>query len=401
MIAQATTATPVIKLLSVIEAGSVTGPVKNLIEFCRRARDLSRELTGLPSIETTLVTFERGRKSAGRTGHAFLAAARDAGIDVEVIAERFRFDPRVVAGLRDLFDRLAPDIVQTHNVKSHFLMRLSGLCRERPWIAFHHGYTATDLKMRAYNQLDRWSLGAAARVVTVSRAFARDLARAGVSPERIRVLHNSIALDGAAVAGEENARSLRSRLGVEDGERVVVAAGRLSREKGHADLIAALDHLRRLRPSLKVRLVIVGDGPERRPVAEAARALGLLDRVVFAGQVEDVRPYYAIADLLSLPSHSEGSPNVLLEAMAARLPVVATRVGGVPEIVTHGESALLVAPHDPRAMAEAIAAIFADAGLAERLAASARASVAARHSPEARLRSLAEIYRELAPAGLR
>jgi glycosyltransferase involved in cell wall biosynthesis len=276
-------------------------------------------------------------------------------------------------------------------------MRLSGLDRKRPWIAFHHGYTTTDLKMRAYNWLDRWSLGAAARVVTVSHAFARDLARAGVAEERIRVLHNSIDVERAACVDEDNARSLRASLGIETGERVVAAAGRLSREKGHLDLIAALGLLRRLHPEMSIKLVIVGDGPERGRIDEAARAQGLGDRVVFTGQVADVRPYYAAADLLALPSHSEGSPNVLLEAMAASLPVVATSVGGVPEIVAHNESALLVEPRDATGMAEAIAAILTDAQLGRRLAAAARASVVARHSPRERLRALAKIYRELAP----
>ncbi|HVF89858.1 MAG TPA: glycosyltransferase, partial [Blastocatellia bacterium] len=310
--------------------------------------------------------------------------------------ERFRFDARVISALGRIIESRAPDIVQTHNVKSHFLFRLSSPARRRPWIAFHHGYTTTNLKMRAYNQLDRWSLRAADRVVTVSHAFARDLARLGVRPDRIRVLHNSI--DAARANGEEireEARSLKERMRIASDERIILAVGRLSREKGHADLIDALYAFGRIHGDLRARLIVVGDGPERERLEASAARLGLADRIIWAGQVGNVRPYYAMSDLLALPSHSEGSPNVLLEAMAAKLPVVATRVGGVPEIVTHGESALLVRPGDPDAMAHAIGAVLKGGAIAGDLALRAYATVVSRHSPEARLRALLNIYGEL------
>ena len=156
-------------------------------------------------------------------------------------------------------------------------------------------------------------------------------------------------------------RASRASLSIADDERVVLAAGRLSREKGHIDLVAALDHLRHTTPEIKVRLIIVGDGPERQRLERASHSLGVSERVAFAGQVNNIDVYYAMADMLALPSHSEGSPNVLLEAMAAGVPVVATEVGGVPEIVTHDESALLVSQRDPHAMAAAIGRVLTDA----------------------------------------
>jgi glycosyltransferase involved in cell wall biosynthesis len=379
---------PVIKLMALMEAGSVTGPAKNLIEFARLARDPDRTPEGFPLIHTSIVTFVRSGK-----GGDFVTAAREAAIEVEVISERFRFDRRVVAGLREIIKRRGPDIIQSHNVKSHFVTRLSGGWRERPWIAFHHGYTTTDVKMRAYNKLDRWSLRAAAKVVTVSRAFAGELAGAGVRPERISVLHNSIDLDRARDVSEREVGALKLSLGIAEGERVVLAVGRLSREKGHVDLMAAVALLRRLNTEAAVRVVIVGDGPERSRIEQAASGLGVASQIIFAGQVRDARPYYRVADVLALPSHSEGSPNVLLEAMAAELPVVATEVGGVPEIVEHDRSALLVKPGEPGAMARALLLLLSDRELAARLTQSAYDKVKTRHSPDARLRALLEIYR--------
>lgn len=387
-----------LRVLALMEASDVSGPAKNLIEFCRRARTLQAS-----AAEVSLVTFQRGASESSREdvdAHSpFVAAARAAGVEVDVISERFRFDPRVLARLRAVVERRAPDIIQTHQVKSHFLLKLSGLWRRYPWIAFHHGYTTTDLKMELYNKLNRWSLPTARRVVTVCDAFSPRLTREGVRPERIFVRHNSINPNGGARLNDDDTHSLRAKLGIEEGARVILAVGRLSREKGHSDLVNALGHLRASEMELDFRLVVVGDGPERAAVEREARERGVAERLIFAGHVSDVRPFYALADVLALPSHSEGSPNVLLEAMAAGLPVAATSVGGVPEIVADGESALLVAPHDPRAMASALARLLKDEGLARRLASNARALVAAHYTPDAYARSLTELYRDILRGG--
>jgi glycosyltransferase involved in cell wall biosynthesis len=391
--------TPTIKLLSIIEATTVTGPAKNLLGFCRLAR--SAEMSaGLPRVEVSVVTFERGHGAEAdrdATPNAFVAAARAAGVEVEVIGERFRFDPRVLGELRRVVERRAPDIVQTHMVKSHFLARLAGLGRGRPWVAYHHGYTTTDLKMLAYNRLNRWSLPAAERVITVCGPFAERLTREGVPRERISVRHNSVVAPPRA--DDDERRALREKLGADEGARLVLAVGRLSREKGHADLVRSFAAVCELHPALNVRLVIVGEGPEREGVEAEARAAGVLGRVVFAGHTSNVRPYYAAADVLALPSHSEGSPNVLLEAMAAGLPVVATAVGGVPEIATDEENALLVPAHDTAAFAAALGRVLTDEGLAGRLGRAAAERAVGEFSPEAYARGLVEIYNQLLAGG--
>ena len=387
---------PAIKVLALIEATTVIGPAKNLIEFARRARTLGTGADGLPSVELTVATFHRSAASdiADEAPNPFVAAARAAGIEVDVIGERFRFDPRVLEGLRRVVERRAPDLIQTHQVKSHFLLKLSGAWRRRPWIAYHHGYTATDLKMHLYNGLDRWSLPSAHRVVTVCQAFARQLSAKGVSPDRISVRHNSIKPNGVPVS-EDEVQALREKFGIAPGERVVLAVGRFSREKAHADLVAALGHLRRTHPETDFKLLLVGDGPERGSIEGTAASHGISERLIFAGHVGDVRPFYALADVMALPSHSEGSPNVLLEAMAAGVPSVATAVGGVPEIATHEENALLVEPGVPVQMAAALQRVLSDAPLAARLAANASALVKEHYSPEAYARSTVGVYSEL------
>ena len=141
--------------------------------------------------------------------------------------------------------------------------------------------------------------------------------------------------------------------------------------------------------------LIVGEGPERGRIEERIRATGREAHVTLVRRVPSAKPYFGVADIAVLSSLSEGSPNALLEAMAAGLPVVATSVGGIPEIVTHEESAMLVPPGDRVAMAAAIGRVLREEGLALRIIQRARELVEAKHSPEERTRQICEIYRNL------
>jgi glycosyltransferase involved in cell wall biosynthesis len=211
-----------LRLLAIIEAGTVTGPAKNLLQFAKMARSMD--------VDVTIATFHRPGDS-----EIFMEAAARAGVTVHRIEERSRFDRSVVPALRELSRQLSPDLVQTHAVKSHLLARLAGL---QPWIAFHHGYTWPDLRARVYNQADRWSLRKAARVLTVSRPFAMELNRMGVSQERIHVIHNAI--DPKLGQGSENSEKtaqLRASLGIDAERKVILIVGRLSREKDHLTLL--------------------------------------------------------------------------------------------------------------------------------------------------------------------
>ena len=380
------------KILSMIEATTVTGPAKNLLNFCRLLRSPGFCRDGVPQIEVSIVTFDRVAGNGDATANSFVAAARDSGITVDVITERFRFDRGVIQQLRDIVARRAPDIIQTHMIKSHFLIKASGLGKKNPWVAYHHGYTTTDLKMQFYNQLNRWSLPSADLVITVCGEFAKQLTASGVQKDRIRVSHNSV--KAPRIISSDEKLSLRESFGISGDEKILLAVGRLSREKGHADLIESIAFLRTAEPDLNFRLLIVGEGPEHANLARAVTERNIDSHVVFVGHVGDVAPFYSIADVLALPSHSEGSPNVLLEAMAAGLPVVATSVGGVPEIATSEVNALLVPARDPSAFAEALRRVLTEVELACTLSSKA-VTRAGEFSPESHAQSLIQIYQEL------
>jgi len=334
-----------LRLVAIIEASTITGPAKNLLEFAKGAAALG--------VDTQIVTFVRGDEA-----NLFVQAAQRDGLGAHAIREQDRYDRRVIRELQGLAARLQPDIIQTHAVKSHFLVRLARLQRRLPWVAFHHGYTWTSARARIYNQLDRWSLRAAHKVITVSQPFRSELQDKGVPAERIEVIHNAIRLDWASEARQpENADKVRADWKIPPDRKVILIVGRLSLEKDHLTLIRALAQI----PAhLQPHLLIVGEGPERSRIEEELRRSGLSAAVTLTGQQTAVERFYGIADLAVLSSRTEGSPNALLEAMAAQVPVVATRVGGIPEIVQDGESALLLSPGDAGQLAGAMTRLFDD-----------------------------------------
>jgi glycosyltransferase involved in cell wall biosynthesis len=366
-----------------MEATRVTGVARNVLDYAK----LARIGVGGLQISFTFAVIRRGRVEA-RPCDGFINATYDARLPAQLLFERHRYDALLLAGIQRLVDTHQPDIVETHHVKSHCLLALSGLWRRYQWVAFHHGYTETSLRVRAHNHLDRWSLRRAAHVVTTNYRFARLLRSRGLDRGTITVLHNAVR-DMQASDAEVDA--LRRRFGLSRADRVVLSVGRLSREKGQEHLVRAAVGW----PG-RPRLVIVGDGPDRPRLERLTRELGCADTVVFAGLTPNVAPFYQLADVFVLPSLSEGSPNVLLEAMAAGLPIVATDVGGIPEIVADGVNALLVPPRDVEALACAVKMLLSDLARCERLGSVARFTVSQRYTPEKRAAALAGVYARLA-----
>ena len=369
-----------IKLLAVVEARTITGPARNLIEFVPLARSAG--------IETVVATFLR-KESA----NFFTERLESLSIPLFPISEESPFDLSTIQKLKRLVAKVQPDLIQTHAVKSHFLVRLSGIPNSIPWIAFHHGYTSTTWRTDLYNELDRWSLRAATQMVTVSHASLGQLRTKGVPPERVKVIHNAVPTGyGIEMGDSSQIDVLRSTLGIPVGQKVILSVGRLSREKDQVSLVEAISELR---GSFSPYLVILGEGPEHKTILEKTRLLGLTDKVILTGQQDDIGPFYSLADVVVISSRSEGSPNVLLEALAAGVPLVATSVGGIPEMVRNGEHALLVPHGDPKQMANSIARIFAETEVARSLAENGRKLVQTRFSPAERVRTLAEMYQHI------
>ena len=367
--------------MAMLEAQSITGSAKAVLEFARESICNRRDA---PRVELSVLLFRRGPDE-----NCLIAAIRDLAVPLDIVSERGRFDFGILPQLREAAANRCPDIIWSNSVKSHFLVRWAGLNRSRGWVAFHHGYTTTDLKMRAYNQLDRWSLPAADQVITSASAFIDELERCHVDPARTYV--QSMPIRSFEPVSQDRVSGLRRKLGLDSRTRTLLSVGRLSQEKGHVDLVRALQKMRQLAGSTPLHLVVVGEGPEQARIEKVIRSLGLTTAITLTGQQNDVNPYYAIADVFVLPSHREGSPNVVLEAAAAGVPVVATAVGGVPELLSSGRDALLVEKHDIDGLASATVRLLDNKALRDRLVSSAR-EIVCRKTPRAYFQSMTSVF---------
>ncbi len=220
----------------------------------------------------------------------------------------------------------------------------------------------------------------AERILCVSRA-AEAIVQ-GCAPAALGktlVIENGV--DVAAFAGRPDGAALRAEIGVSEKAYLIGTVGRLHPVKGHGDLVAALGLLAKNPEPPQV--VIVGYAPEeeRGKLVEQARELGVEQLLHFAGRRENIPEWLSAMDAFVLPSHSEGMPNALLEAMAAGLPAVATRVGGTVEVVEEGKTAVLVPAQAPEALAEALASLRRDPTRAADMGRAARAAMEARAWP--------------------
>ncbi len=374
-----------IRILIVVEARTVAGSVKPVLEF---AREASKPNAAVP-MEITFLTFARHE-----TENPLTHAVQAAGLEIDVIQERFPFDWKVLPQLREAVLRRKPDVLWSNSVKSHFLVRLAGLHKLTNWLVFHHGYTTTAFRTRCYNLLDYWSHRGAAQVVTVCENFRDLLASQGVARNKIAVQHSSIRQAGPV--DENTVRATRQSLGLSDETPVVLTVGRLSQEKGQDSLVRAMAEVRQKVPGVK--LLIAGDGPERNALLALRTSLGLEDTVVLLGHQDNVRVLYGVAQVFALPSHSEGSPNVLLEAMDAGAVVVASAVGGIPEMAEDGVNALLVPARNDAALASALVRVLMDPALRQALTKQARAGLD-QYSPEKYFKNLSAVLAAVAKTG--
>ncbi len=233
-------------------------------------------------------------------------------------------------------------------------------------------------KSAAHIAMQRVAYSFAHRIVTNARAGAERLRREGVSPARVSVVPNGLDLGRFEPRPSRPAR------------RRVAMVANLRPEKGHDVLIDAAPEILRAFPL--THFDIVGGGPLRDAMVARVADRGLSAAFTFHGYCDDVPGRLKASDMFVLPSRSEAFPNAVLEAMAAGLPVIASDVGGIPEVVSHERTGLLVPPGDPSSLAGAVTRLLRDASLADRIAAAGRADVAARYSFERMIDAFESIY---------
>lgn len=318
-----------------------------------------------------------------------LDEVRRRGIRTFEVHLRRRVDLRGVRQLRAFLAAEQPAVLHCHGYKAdgYGLLAARGLPVVR--IATAHGWTRQTRAVSAYEWLDKRAfLPRYHRVIAVSEPIREELLRVGVEPARLVLIPNGVDLSGFPMR-ERRACGL---LPFSPDDEVIGSVGRLSPEKGHAHLLDAMPLILRQRP--RARLVLVGGGPEEAALREKAREMGLENKVIFAGVRDDVPALLAHFDVFALPSLTEGLPISVLEAMAVGVPVAATRVGDVPEVVRHKQTGLLAPARDPAALAAAVLELLDQPERARSMARAARALVEQEYSAGAMAARTAAVYEE-------
>lgn len=303
------------------------GPERAIIGQCKSLLDF----------DFLCAAFQRGSAA-----DPFVSAAQAAELSVSVIKDSFPGDFRATKSLRHVLDEFDADILVSHDYKANIYGRCAIGGTRIKQIAHFRGYTTEDTKVRLYNRINTWFLQRAETILTVSEGSKRVLIDLGVQPQNIHVVPNAI--EDHKFVPREYRKQVR-----ESGPIRVVCAGRLSHEKGYDVLLRAIALLKNVVPVFKVD--VYGHGPEERSLRTMIADFDLQASVELRGFVDDILPVLRASDLLVLPSRSEGMPNILLEAWSQKLGVVATAVGGVPEMLTDGENGLLSEPDRPRELA--------------------------------------------------
>jgi len=231
----------------------------------------------------------------------------------------------------------------------------------------------------------------AAAVVAVSNELRHFFCTTtGAAPERVRVICNGIDLRGRPAGGRD--ATLLEAAGIPSDARLIGVVGNLYAVKAHVNLIRAVPAILRRHPGAHV--VILGRGPMRDTLEGEAIALGIRDRIHLLGYRDDTARWLAAMDVFTMPSLSEGLPLALLEAMAAGLPHVVTRVGGMPEVAVEGKTGFVVEPGDVEALADRLLFLLDNSSLAARMGVAARARIADRFTVERMAAEYRDVYRE-------
>jgi glycosyltransferase involved in cell wall biosynthesis len=343
------------------------------------------------AVETSLVCLSgRGRLFAEVGLPPERCLVLDKAPDVG-LRERLR-TPILLARLRRFFRARGVEVVHAHNLAPLLYGGLAArlLGARRPAVVYSEHNQIYRAGERARRRFRRY-VRLADDVVAVSHDLRRTLVQGLKVPRPVRVLHNGI--DPRAF-GDADASGVRRELGAAPGEFLVGTAVVLSEQKGVRHLLDAARLVRAADPS--IRFVVAGDGPLRPELERTAAALGLDGAVRFLGYRSDVPALIAALDAYVLPSLWEGLPLALLEALAGGKPIVATHVGGNPEVVEDGENGLLVPPRDPDALARAILALRADAAGRERMRLSNVEKFAQRFSVGSMAQAHVQLYDEIA-----
>jgi glycosyltransferase involved in cell wall biosynthesis len=334
------------RVLHLIATNFFGGPEKQIIEHLKRLN--SKLFQGL------LASFQEGVKP-----NELLERAGAQGLTHYSIPMHGPLDFRAQFHLNRIIRSEDIDILVAHHYKACVMGWWAGRKFGIPVLAYSRGYTYENRKIAFYNWLEMQFLKRISGIVAVSAGQEKRLREHGIKPKNFWVVHNAISVKNTPLDNPEEKRArIITSLQIPANAKIILTAGRFSWEKGHRFLVEAIPRMLRERKDAWV--LFCGEGPLMEVTKQRAKDLGVLDWCRFLGFRRDLSGFISAMDLMVLPSLSEGLPNVVLEAFAASKPVIASNVGGVPEVVEDGISGYLVPPGRAELLAKAISTMLSD-----------------------------------------
>ncbi|MDO4568880.1 MAG: glycosyltransferase [Planctomycetia bacterium] len=324
---------------------------------------------------------------------------RNERFHVETLDRRPGLDRACLQRLREILREYRVDLVHAHQYTPFFYALASrGLRRTPPLLFTEHGRFYPDIPNWKHKIFNRLLIGSQDRATAVSDSVRLAVERCeGISASRIDLIYNGI--DGERFLPNrltpEEKGDLRRSLGVAEKEKVILLTARLDPIKDHRTALLAFQKLLQTPLETPVVLLMAGDGPERRALEEYILELGLKDRARLLGERNDAADLLQIADIFLLTSVSEGTPLTLLEAMASRVPIVATHTGGIPEIISSPTTGLLAPPQNPDEIAGHLRTLLVHEDVSHEIAQNARAVYSERFTEIQMLAAYEKIYKEM------
>ncbi|HEU4416014.1 MAG TPA: glycosyltransferase family 4 protein [Candidatus Angelobacter sp.] len=362
------------KILQLISSGGYYGAENMLLNLCA-----SQEKAGC---RNSLLLFY----NVHVPNVEFYERARRRGISVRMVHCKGRADLSAVRQIQEYIQEDSIDLVHTHGYKADLYGYVAARRGEKPVVATCHNWVGGTAALGIYNRLDRMVLKRFNAVAAVSDEVKARLMASGIAASRIKTIANGIDVDAFANVQAAVPRGDAS-------EKVIGVVARLDWQKGFACLLAAVRELEKSFKGFKV--VIAGDGPDRAGIEQRIREFSLEKRVMLAGQQSNMPAVYAGMDIFVLPSLNEGLPMTVLEAMAASRPVIATRVGAIPSVISDGTTGLLVNPDDAGGLKDALARLLGDDELCQSLGAQGHAWVSRHYTSDAMAAQYRMMYDEV------
>lgn len=317
--------------------------------------------------------------------------ARKRNIEVLTLHEAGQFDWRVVRQLYQFMQSVRIDVVHTHDLRSNLVGLICARLHNIPVVTTVHGWIANTPKRKLYRLIDKFLLRFFDQVITVSKHTKQLVVQALVPKKNITVVENALHIDQYLV--NRNANFFREELGLKQDTILIGNIGRLSPEKGHIEFLRAGKEVVRQHPNVK--LVIIGVGDELESLQNFVTNNQMTENVIFAGFRRDMLNVYNSLDLVVQSSYTEGMPNVVLEALLMRVPVIATDVGGTSEIIENGRTGVLVSPGQTQNLVNAILNYLQNPELFHAMAVAGGQVVREKFDHRLRVDRLAAIYRQL------